>query len=664
MTDAWYLLPAPPDWQHADRRAFASLAGTLAGIAAAGGMDVGQAERRCLESGRQSLVAAASVLSDLAGQSWAVRAGEQCQVWVSPPQTGADVLSEKERVRDQEHLSRDEQLRLPSVRRFIARMEEPREFRGKFVSIFSLMRDGGELRESLERCMEASDADPLLLRQVIDPYLQVVGPGERCQLTGLQLGDIWRYFRHTWTSRYSTTPGRALPLLVRDRAAPFHPVIGIAALSSAVLQLRERDEWIGWQPQVFLAELAANPAARMARWVMGRLQTSLDELYLDDLLEDGLYWPSLWDSPSAEAISRLEKEAKVRRRDHHRFARQADFKNNAHDEDAVLWRRRAESDLFRSKRCLALAELLRARGVLGPFLEPQAGRAGLAKALADPAARRAIRGILRRAKAESAGTEIADLSVCGAVAPYNALLGGKLVSMLAVSPSAVRAYHEKYVGYASEIASAMAGRAVRRRANLVFIGTTSLYGSGSSQYNRIRIPADVLGSSADVEFRRLGRSRSFGTSHMSADSVSALVRLAEQSSTGVRVNSIFGEGVNPKLRKVRHGLDLLGWPSDVLLQHGRQRIIYGISLVRNLLPYLIGLDTRPGYIFPGKVRDDETRISDWWMRRWLSRRIRSAEVLDAVAEHKLDRPVRHGARVQRPALQGGQLALSFEEEYL
>ena len=46
---------------------------------------------------------------------------------------------------------------------------------------------------------------------------------------------------------------------------------------------------------------------------------------------------------------------------------------------------------------------------------------------------------------------------------------------------------------------------------------------------------------------------------------------------GQRVNSIFGEGVNPKLRKVRDGIDLLGWPSEVLLQHGRHRIVYGVS---------------------------------------------------------------------------------------
>jgi len=647
MTDALHLLPEPDGWRRSDSRAFMSLAQVLAhspvDMAA-----VTREKRVCLESGQASLVAAAHVLVDLARQGWVVRAGGY-GVSVSPPQSGPDAAREKDRVRRQEQIKRDEQLTIPSVRRFVTGMERPREFAGRLVSIFSLMRDGAELKAAFQDAVH-QDQPPhgAALRAVIDPYIQVVHAGERCAHTGLLLMDIWRYFRHTWSNQYSSTPGRALLILVRDRAAPYHPVIGIAALASAVVQIRERDEWIGWHPQAFLAELTASPTLRAARWLMKRLDVGLAELYLDDLLQDGLYWPSLWESPSRDAISRLEKEAAVRRRDHHRFARQADFKHKRAD-DPEVWRARAESDLFRSKRCLALAGLLRARGALGPFLLPKPTKDGLRQALQDPSGRRAIAGILRRAKAESAGTEIADLAVCGAIAPYNVLLGGKLVSMLSVSPAIVRAYHDKYSGYASEIASGMAGRPIRRRANLVFVGTTSLYGSGSSQYNRIRMPASVLGGTADLQFTRLGRSRSFGTSHLSAESVNSLVRLAEQSQAGARVNSIFGEGVNPKLRKVRHGLDLLGWPSDELLQHGRQRIIYGVSLVKNLLPYLAGLDARPQYIFPAGARDDVTRIAEWWAERWLSRRIRSAEVLAAVGENCVSRPVRHGARVMLPA---------------
>jgi hypothetical protein len=101
---------------------------------------------------------------------------------------------------------------------------------------------------------------------------------------------------------------------------------------------------------------------------------------------------------------------------------------------------------------------------------------------------------------------------------------------------------------------------------------------------------------------------------------------------------------------VRYGLDLLGWPSDQLLQHGRQRIVYGASLVRNLLHYLLGVDARPDYVFPQKTDDDVAAISEWWFQRWLSRRVGSPAVMENVGEHQLDRPVRHGARVILPEL--------------
>jgi Domain of unknown function (DUF4338) len=645
---AWIPLPTPATWGRAEVRAFIALARSLKVTTKRGQATTEAARRLCLRGDRPGLAAAACVLSDLVSQGWAVRVDTADRVSTRPPKVVADPTAEKLRVRRQELLKRDEQLAAPSVRRFVAEMERPREFAGRFVSIFSLMRDGQELRSALEAVATVEDASAL--RTVIDPYVQVVTNTDRCRHTGLRLGDIWRYFRHTWSNQYTSTPGRTMLLLVRDRAAPFHPVIGIAALGSPIVQIKERDDWIGWQSSDFVTRLAERPTLTMARWVVRRLDQAIQELHLDDLLEDGLYWPSLWSSPTADAIDRLRKEAEARRNDHRRFVRRADFKRSIDATDVRAWRRQAESDLFRSKRCLALADLLRSRAALDPFLYPNPSRAGLADALDDADGRRAIAGIVRRAKAEAIGTEMADLTVCGAIAPYNALLGGKLVSMLAVSPSVIHAYRERYADYASVIASSMAGRPVRRRANLVFVGTTSLYGSGSSQYNRVRIPAEVLGGKNIVEFRELGRSRSFGTSHLSRQTVTALVRLSEQSRTGIRVNSIFGEGVNPKLRKARDGIDLLGWPSEDLLMHGRQRIVYGVNLVSNLLPYLIDAEVEPQYLFRRNLKDDVGKISEWWIRRWLSPRVQSAEVLAAVAEHSVERPVRHGARVPSIAL--------------
>lgn len=635
-------LPIPASWSAAEKRWFLD---HCKNVGSRRSRTRSHADKPPTRATNESVVAAAAVIRDLAKQGWRVSVRKR-DLRVTAPEAEIDADAERSRVRRQELIKRDEQLERPSVARFVSRMEEPREYQGRFVSVFSLMRDGRDLAERLAELAAGSNAREL--RELIDPYIQVVHTGDRCEHTGLRLTDVWRYFRLTWSNQHTSTPGRTMMLLVRDRAAPDHPVIGIAALASAIVQIRERDDWIGWQPEAVLDKWRSTPNKRAASWALERLESSRDELHLDDLFQDGLYWTPLWSDPTVDAIVKLRSEAQRSRVEHQRFQNRTTSKADldANDPDEV--RERSEQYLFRSKRAAALADLLQARMALLPHFPTGASRYGLHRALEDPAGRRALSGIVRRAKGDAVGTEIADLTVCGAVAPYNELLGGKLVAMLAVSPTVVRAYHERYGDYASQIASSMAGRPIRRRNNLVFVGTTSLYGVHSSQYNRLSLPPDLLGCSTGLRFQKLGRSRSFGTSHLSDVTVRSLVTLAEQTHNGVRVNSIFGEGVNPKLRKVREGLELLGWPAEELLQHRRQRILYGVSLVDNLLPYLLGLDEVPRYRFDGRRRDDIERIVSWWQTRWMARRANSPQAREKVMLHTLARPVNHGARVKLP----------------
>ncbi|MDP7258309.1 MAG: hypothetical protein QF419_02945, partial [Acidimicrobiales bacterium] len=93
--------------------------------------------------------AAALVLGDLANQGWSLGLSADNEITASPASVLDDPIAEKERVRTQELLKRDEQLTTPSVRRFVARMESPHEHNGRFVSIHSLMRDGEQLAAAL-----------------------------------------------------------------------------------------------------------------------------------------------------------------------------------------------------------------------------------------------------------------------------------------------------------------------------------------------------------------------------------------------------------------------------------------------------------------------------------------------------------------------------------
>jgi hypothetical protein len=435
-----------------------------------------------------------------------------------------------------------------------------------------------------------------------------------------------------------------MPILIRDAATEFHTVIGLAAVSSPVVQIAERDRWMGWETDDFVAAVAERPTAKIARWFAARIRSQLKEIYVLDLLRDGVIQPTDLTGPTREVVARLRADAERHRRRHHRSSTVRHVRNIRQD----AWVERAETDLFRSKRAAALADVLEADLVLSPYLKPRPTISGLSAAVNDPRARAQMRRIVRRARGERVGTVVADLTVCGALAPYNTLAAGKLVGALAVSPTVLTAYRDKY-SRPSEIASAMAGRAILREARLSFVGTTSLYGTGSSQYNRLFLPETVMGGSgaSRIGFHELGRSRSFGTSHFSEETVEALVRLSVLSGELVRVNSLFGEGVSPRLRKVRLGLASLGWPTNELLKHGRERIVYGVPLVRNLRDYSLGIDPEPDYLLDPTLPHAEQRVATWWFERWGRPRAAQEPVIEAMKQHHTVRPVRHGARVPR-----------------
>lgn len=72
----------------------------------------------------------------------------------------------------------------------------------------------------------------------IDPIIEVCETAKQHAL--------FRMYRYYWSSPYSDYVGRRIKLLIRDRALPNKPVIGIAALGSPIIHIPERDEFIGW----------------------------------------------------------------------------------------------------------------------------------------------------------------------------------------------------------------------------------------------------------------------------------------------------------------------------------------------------------------------------------------------------------------------------------
>jgi len=551
-------------------------------------------------------------------------------------------------------MERDAQLRTPAVRVFVKGMEQRRLSKQGWTSVFSVMRYGRELAQKLREARAAPDGPNrhALLRQVIDPYLQFVDGESICEETGLRLADLWRYFRHTWATSYTNAPGRKFWILVRDRAAKYHPVIGIAAFGNAVVQLGPRDEWIGWMPKPFLNRLKQEASRDWALWLQKAADEMAEAVYCADLVKENLISRKELEDPTDEAIERLQKFAVVERKKHDATPQADLHKFDEYVTTEEDWLTRAHSHLFRAKRAEALARVLQVRKGLKKAGFEGATKDSLLKVLSDPAGRRAVEIVLRNVKATRIGINMLEITICGAVSPYNALLGGKLVAMLLTSPEVVQEYERRYRKAYSLIASSTAGRAVQRRPNLVALGTTSLYGAGSAMYNRIAIPADAVGGKPGevVRFEELGKSVGFGSIQFSPATINEIEPILKSLTEGRQINHIFGEGVSPRLRKVRAGMEAVGIPPDKLMQHGTPRIVYGVGLAEQFRDVLLGRRVnKPRYYLPFENSVDVTqKIGDYWLRRWLSKRIERDEVLEQVERHTLVYPITHGARVELP----------------
>lgn len=598
------------------------------------------------------LIGVLSVIIDLIAQGWRVISTSPEVVIEFTNEFSPE--AEKERIRHVHLIDRDEQLRKPATRSFIQGMEKRRLTKKGWHSIYSVMRDGPSLAQQLSAIRAGVDPEAKLeqLGRAVKPYIQFVEPDAYCEQTGLRLQDIWRYFRHTWVTSYKSVPGRSMMILIRDAAVENHPVIGIACLASSVVQQSARDKWIGWDAESAIEHFrtSINPK-RDAAWLVAEVDRFIKNIYLKDLLDNAIVRRSDLRKPTSQIIEKLLKDSERAIRQHRRYPNVSRHKHVTSDSVAE-WRARAETSLFRSKRAKQLAVLLSIRMVFqAEKISGDVTKSSWNQAFENARFCQAVSQIVRMLKGERVGVNMMDITVCGAVAPYNLLLGGKLVCLLLCSSEVINHYEQRYKNQTSLIASSMRGAPVHRKAQLVLLCTTSLYGASLSQYSRVKVPAEAIGGKPNekVEYRSIGLSEGFGSFHISQETLGLIATLIGRSKEARKVNSIFGEGVNPLMRKIREGLELLGLPSDVLLNHGNKRVVYGVALAGNFRDVLLGFTDSARYNVP--LTRDKLRtamLADFWRERWLLKRLEKPNILDEVSKHTLVYPIKHGAQVELP----------------
>lgn len=445
--------------------------------------------------------------------------------------------------------------------------------------------------------------------------------------------------------------------LVRDAARPFHPIIGIAALGSSLVQITDRDDIIGWTPKAVFQRIHSEDFTDSdAQGIVHMLYTTLHEA-LADIAIDGLIEPQDLEQPTPNVLTHLQEIEEFERVERVRLLQKKQQLDILPITELPLFRfasgdtateqvtclqnlkEQAVEALFQSKRARALRDLLAAKLALTQNECHTADVSRLRDFIATAEGKQAIRTLIRENKKRRVGINMMDIIVCGALPPYNFLLGGKLVAMLMASPKVVWDYKYKYAKYISYIASEMKRAEVRREPKLVFLGTTSLYHVGSSQYNRIAIP--ISGNGEKIRYQQMGKTLGHGSVHFSAETIEALNALQIYSKSAVLINNHFGEGVNPKLRRVSAGLAQIGLENvEYFTNHRSRRVVYGVPLGRAAYRFLRGETSDPEYFFDcdseERIEATTQTIIQHWLERWFLMRAQQTNVLSKVADCNVD----------------------------
>ncbi|NBI72997.1 DUF4338 domain-containing protein [Clostridiaceae bacterium] len=592
---------------------------------------------------RLKYVAALSVLVDLSQQGWIFDIEDGNLVL----KMETDNVDDKKMLRYRLSAERNAQFKTDSVASFIRRMEADKKYKDRIVSIKSLI---GEPQFLLNKIKNHE--------RVCDPYIQLV-TSDRDEYTGYKLSDIWRYIRYTWSIPYKSMPGRNLFYLVRDRLQPCHPIIGIFALGNSVLNLTVRDDDIGWTVEAIKKNMGRRREINYCNQALSetdgktvkvkitkpieskeeydkRISEYADKIYplllkniaaaIDDLYVKDLGYHRQTRYPKQEQVDQLLKIAAE-------YAEKSI--NNKNNEVSPDWEAEAQTNLFKRKRASELAKLLSTRIIFNKA-KGKTNKERLQYLISNEEGRKAINTALIANRKCKIGSNMMDIIVCGAIPPYNELLGGKLVSMLACSPAVIRDYTNHYSNQISEIASRMKGKKVVRDSRLVYLGTTSLYAIGSSQYNRIKVP---LSNEGTLEFRKMGVTEGYGTVFFSRETTNFFSKILELQDGGKRINHVFGEGTSPRFRMISRGLNAIGIRADAFLRHYSPRIVYSINLAKNTNEFLLGVEEDVDYGFDledtNDVDEKTQEIIEFWYTRWLEKRLTTVDIEERLKSFKL-----------------------------
>ncbi len=215
---------------------------------------------------------------------------------------------------------------------------------------------------------------------------------------------------------------------------------------------------------------------------------------------------------------------------------------------------------------------------------------------------------------------IMDLFVLGALPPYNYLLGGKLIALLAASKEVIFAFRKKYGSSLGVISQN------KKNSRLALLTTTSALGR-SSIYSRLKIPGGVcfVSGNEDAWF-----TRGYGHFHIEHQLFLRLQKFLASIGHPYADGNRFGNGPNWKFRLIRQAAKELGL-SEKVLYHGIRRQVFLVPLASNTRDFLNGRARRLKY-----TSESADYHFQYWLERWcIPRSERSSDWRDWVCKSYL-----------------------------
>lgn len=211
-----------------------------------------------------------------------------------------------------------------------------------------------------------------------------------------------------------------------------------------------------------------------------------------------------------------------------------------------------------------------------------------------------------------------DAYVLGAIPPYNALLGGKLIACLLRS----RDIYDDFSSIYGETVGVISQK--EKKARLLAIMTTSSMGR-SSVYNRLKLNGVQY-------FKSIGYTGGWGHFHIPGPLFTEMREYLRDIDHAYADQHGFGQGPNWRLRTTRAALSALGFKDD-LMRHGIQREVFICQLASNATSILQTGEGQPDITSLLPAKDIAAQAVERWM---IPRSRRRPEYRDWVSSEIVD----------------------------